>query len=295
MASSAVIAEPTRHLELEPESGLDSDAGRIVSEELYWRDYYFVDEPKYEWNNGRLEVKPVSDYGTFLVYDWFLSLLRYFLLTHPMAKMIGLDMGFRLALPSRTVIRKPDLGVVRHDNRQPLLTADARYHGIFDLCIEALSDRERGGVHRDMVVKRADYAAAGVKEYYILHHAEPYQAFYQLAPGAQYQPIPPIDGVISSRVLPGFQFRIDDLTRRPSTLEMYRDPLYQRFVLPQWSASEQQAKETMEQARFAEQRAQQAEQQIQEEQARAIAAEQERDALAAELAQLRARVAKPRD
>jgi hypothetical protein len=36
--------------------------------------------------------------------------------------MVGsLEMGFRLPRPSGTVIRKPDLGVVRSDSPQPLL------------------------------------------------------------------------------------------------------------------------------------------------------------------------------
>jgi len=31
----------------------------------------------YEWNDGRPEEKPVSDFETFQVYLWYLELLRH--------------------------------------------------------------------------------------------------------------------------------------------------------------------------------------------------------------------------
>jgi len=135
--------------------------GLRVSEETYWKEYYLESDIHYEWNNGRLEEKPVSDYGTFLVYAWFIKLLQHFLDTRPIARMVALEMGFRLALPTGTVIRKPDFGVVCNTNPQPLLPLDASYHGVFDLCIEALSDLEHRGSERDTVTKKAEYAAGG--------------------------------------------------------------------------------------------------------------------------------------
>lgn len=47
---------------------------------------------------------------------------------------------------------------------------DASYRGIYDLCIEALSDLDPADIRGDTVTKKAAYAAAGVPEYYILHH-----------------------------------------------------------------------------------------------------------------------------
>jgi hypothetical protein len=80
--------------------------------------------------------------------------------------------------PTGTVIRKPDFGVVRNDNPQPLLPLDCSYHGVFDLCVEALSDNERRGIERDSVAKKAEYAAGGVPEYYILHREPERQGFF---------------------------------------------------------------------------------------------------------------------
>jgi hypothetical protein len=218
-----------------------SQAGRLVTEEEYWRDYYFESDIHYEWNNGRLEEKPVSDYGTYLVYAWFTLLLQHFLSARPIARMVALEMGFRLPLPTGTVIRKPDFGVVRNDNPQPLLYFDATYHGVFDLCVEALSERKPEYIVRDTVTKQAEYAAGGVKEYIILHRESERQAFYTLTTEGVYVPIAPEDGVIRSRVLPGLQFRLDDLIAQPSLDAMRRDPVYAAFVLPGWREAEERA------------------------------------------------------
>lgn len=233
-----------------------SHAGRLVSEEEYWRTYYLESDIHYEWNNGRLEEKPVSDYETFSVYEWFIELLRCFLRANPIARMVALEMGFRLPLPGKTVIRKPDLGVVHRDNPQPLLPLDCSYHGVFDLCIEALSDKERSGIERDTRTKKSEYAAGGVPEYYILHRTRALQSFYTLdSARGVYVPIEPVDQVIHSRVLPGFRFRVTDLGRRPNLETLRSDALYGDFVLPGWREAEERAEAEAERAKAEAERA----------------------------------------
>ena len=51
-----------------------------------------------------------------------------------------------------------------------------------------------------------------------------------------------------SDVLPGFQFRITDLHRQPSLIEMAEDPLYQDFVLPEYRAQKVRAQQAEERA-----------------------------------------------
>ncbi len=213
----------------------------MVTEEEYWKDYYNHETINYEWNNGLLEEKPVSDYLNFLMYDWFVNqLLAEFLRATGIAKKVGLEMGFRLALATKTTIRKPDLGVVRNDNPVPLLGLDRSYHGIFDLCIEALSDSSAKELKRDTITKFREYAAAGVKEYYLLYAKGDPMGFYRLTATGMYAPIPVnAEGLIRSVVLPGFQFRVSDLYQQPSLEEMSEDPVYQAFV----SRSLQQAKQ----------------------------------------------------
>jgi pyruvate/2-oxoglutarate dehydrogenase complex dihydrolipoamide acyltransferase (E2) component len=217
-----------------------ADHAEWVSETDYWCHYYADADRPYEWNNGHLEEKPVSDQGTYLVYLWFVELLRHYLREHPLGQLAALEMGFRLALPDRTVIRRPDLGLVLAANPAPLLPLDRSYHGIFDLCVEALSDEDRASIDRDLVTKKAEYAAAGVPEYYILHRTDGQLGFFSLNPAGRYQPIAPVDGVIQSRVLPGFQFRIDDLKRQPDPDRLLDDPVYP-FVLPGWREADRRA------------------------------------------------------
>ncbi len=61
--------------------------------------------------------------------------------------------------------------------------------------------------------KKAEYEAAGVAEYFILHSSA-HRAFHRLGQGGVCQPIEPDEGgVVRSVVLPGFQFRLDDERR----------------------------------------------------------------------------------
>lgn len=213
-----------------------SEDGKRVSEAVYWAKYYEHPDFSYEWNNGVLEEKPVSDYLGFLVYNWFLSLLNHFLDLWPIGKIVGLEFGFRLALLHKTTIRKPDLGILSLQKPTDLDLDDRSFAGIFDLCVEVLSDSKRSEIERDTQVKFAEYEQAGVVEYFILDGKGNHTAFYRLGPEGCYRPIAPEKGpdwnLIRSEVLPGFQFRIDDLYRQPSMREMAEDPIYQKFVLP---------------------------------------------------------------
>ncbi|WP_295587070.1 Uma2 family endonuclease [uncultured Lamprocystis sp.] len=212
----------------------------MVSEHTYWTQYYRGSDVRYEWHNGRLEKQPVPDDRTYLVRNWLRELLRLFLRTQPIARMAAPGMGFRLPLPGGTVIRKPDIGVVHNDNPQPLLPLDASYHGVYDLCVEALSDQERSGITHETVAKRAEYAAGGVPEYYILHREPEHQAFFTRTAAGVYVPIAPDNGVIRSRVLPGLQFRLRDLSAQPAPEALHDDPVYAGYVLADWPAEQEQ-------------------------------------------------------
>ena len=226
-----------------------------VSEALYWEKYYAEPDINYEWNNGQLEVVPVTDYAKYMMYLWFLDVLRDFLHVQPVAKIIGLEMGFRLALPTKTTVRKPDLGLVLHTNPGPLEDHDRSYHGIFDLCVESLSDSNQGEIDRDTIVKRAEYAAVGVQEYYILDERGIETHFDQLTRRGVYQPLPRTDGIIRSRVLPGFQFRVQDLYTKPAAPQMVQDPVYNTFISPLYRAERLRAEQAETRAEQERQRA----------------------------------------
>jgi hypothetical protein len=219
----------------------ESDSGythlltrKPVTEVEYWEKYYHTAEVTYEWHDGHLEEKAMSDVLTIAMYKWFLELLEHYLRTHLIAQSVLLEMGFRLSLAHSIEIRRPDLGVVKNDNPIPLLPHDKSYHGTFDLCVEALSDSTTEIMERDTLIKKQEYAQGGVPEYYILDSHRERLKFYTLnkARGI-YLPIKPTkQGIIKSKVLPGFQFRLDDLLNRPSPDDMINDRVYQDFVLP---------------------------------------------------------------
>jgi Uma2 family endonuclease len=245
----------------------------VVSEALYWEKYYESVEPSYEWNNGQLEVMPMSDYAKYVMYLWFLDVLRDFLHVHPIARIIGLEVGFRLALPTKTTIRKPDLGLVLNSNRVPLAEHDRSYHGVFDLCIESLSDGRQTEIDRDTITKLAEYTAAGVQEYYILDERGIETQFYRLSRRGRYELLPRTNGVVRSLVLPGFQFRISDLYDQPAPPQMVQDPVYSAFISPLYRAERQRADQERERADQERERADQERERADQERERAERAE----------------------
>jgi len=202
------------------------DDGRYVSEEEYWAIWYDHPDVSYEWNDGYLEAKPLSNQIQFRLYKWFLILLEHYLQAYQTGQMMGLETGFAMTVPSlrlpgqsKKTVRKPDIAVIRHDNRVQWGETERSYRGICDLCIESLSDSTKREVERDTKVKKAEYALAGVQEYYILDPSAQHMRFYQRTPAGHYVEIAPdAEGIIRSSILPGFQFRIQDLYLLP-TLE----------------------------------------------------------------------------
>ncbi len=231
-----------------------SEAGKWISEADYWAHYYNHPDFNYEWNNGILEVKPMADLSKAEMYLWFLELLRHFLNVKPIAKLTVLEIGFRLALAEKTTSRKPDIGVILNDNEMPMAQADRTYHGTYDICLESVSDSSQKEIDRDTVAKKGEYEGIGVQEYYILHDQRTETVFYELTEQGIYRPIPKQPGgVIASPVLPGFQFREEDLYRQPSWQEMIEDEVYQSFVLPEFVAEKNRADQERQRANQAEQ------------------------------------------
>jgi len=207
-----------------------SEDGLHVSEETYWADYYEHPDFNYEWNNGILEEKGMSDRYTYLMYMWFTQLILEYLKYNPIAQTIGLETGGRILLPHKTAIRKPDLGIVLNSNPIPYQGNDKSYQGTFDMCVEAISKSRNVHKTRDTIDKKEDYALGGVKEYYILDGEKEETAFYHLDTHGEYKEIKSEDGIIRSNVLPNFQFRLSDLYKRPPVEELRHDEVYKHFV-----------------------------------------------------------------
>jgi len=246
-----------------------SQDGRHVTEEEYWEKYYEDLDFNYEWNNGILEEKPMSDYHNYQMYKWLRSVLERYLSVHRGEKMVEQVFGFRIALPHHVSIRKPDLAVVASANPSDLRKYDKSFAGIYDLCIELLSDATKKGIERDIVDKKNEYESIGVKEYYILDAEDNYMAFYRLNQYGIFVPIKLIDNdIVRSEVLKGFQFRVSDLFRQPEIDELTDDTVYCGFVLPD-RKTKQRAEKAEKKAELERQRAEDAENLAEQEKQRA--------------------------
>lgn len=232
-----------RHIDLElhgenansqvDDSGVVSEDGRFVTEEEYWEKYYEHPDFNYEWNNGILEEKPVSDFKNIEMYHWFFKLLGYYLESKKTGKIVFHDFGFRLALPDKVSIRKPDLAVVLVQNKAELDPDDRSFKGIYDLCVELISDMTHKAIKRDTVEKKEEYEGIGVREYYILDVSNEHMVFYRCNEYGFFEPIKLIDGdILESEVLPGFRFRFSDLFKRPTIDKLVEDRVYCDFVFP---------------------------------------------------------------
>ena len=214
----------------------------VVSEAEYWKTYYEHPDCQYEWNNGLLEKKPMPDFLSISLYQWFFHLLGEYLSVFPIGRMMALEMGFRLERGNNQVsIRKPDLAVILHANPVVPHPTDRSFHGVCDLFIEFLSDSTPSEMERDTVHKKEEYAKAGVAEYYILDRLHKHTAFYSLNEQGVYERMESKEpGVIHSRVLDRFAFRLEDLEKQVAFERLIEDPLYQPFLLKSLQQERQQ-------------------------------------------------------
>ena len=197
----------------------------------------------------------------------FLDLLRRFLNTHDIAKLINLETGFVLTLqlvadteePSgeRVQVRKPDIGVILNNNPVRWGGINQRHFGgVCDFIVEAVSDSTRAEVLRDTEEKKRDYALGGVKEYYILDPSGEHMHFFRLTSVESYEEIPPdAEGVIRSKTLSGLQFRHADLGRLPELVELALDEVYAGYVIPDLKVAVTRAEEAEAQIEVEAQRA----------------------------------------
>ncbi len=292
-------ALPEGQVDTDISSGLEKSEnrapahGRRVSLEEYWEKWYehphrHIDV-SYEWNNGILEAKPLPTYQQTEQYRWFFGLLCFYLEENPIAKILCLETGVHMSVPDLKmpsgqweVVFKPDIGIIRDDNPDTWGDPEQRFYaGVCDMIVEELSDSTTAEVRRDTEEKKEGYARAGVKEYFILDPKDRYMHFYRLDAAGNYDEIEPdAEGVIRSQVLPGFQFRREDLLRQPARAGTARDAVYAGYVMPDLQVAETRAE-------MAEERADAEAQRADAEAQRADSAEGELEALRAEVARLR--------
>ncbi len=218
-----------------------------VSETDYRAYYYDWPEITYEWRQGQLEEKGVSNFGTLLVFQWFVALLGQYLKSRGGGVLTNQEFGFSLWLDThKKSIRRPDAGLILPSNPKQLRHQDRAYDGIFDLCIEAISDSDAAQKQRDTVIKCAEYAKVSVTEYYILAERLCDCHFYSLGSSGNYESLSSdVNGVFSSKVLQGFRWRERDLLTRPDFDDLTEDPVYRPYVQLALTAARHEKEETL--------------------------------------------------
>jgi Uma2 family endonuclease len=154
------------HLTNEPpaEPGPAWDIARMFPNQGHWTeaDYFQVSDRNWlvELANGRVEVLPMPNYVHQLIVLFLIDQIR--------AHLHGpVRLGFAIMSPMPMRLgpdhfREPDLLVMLQAHRDRMLPT--HWEGA-DLVMEVVSDSNRA---RDLVVKRHEYATAGIPEYWIV-------------------------------------------------------------------------------------------------------------------------------
>ncbi len=160
-----------------------------------------------EWVDGEVYLMGTPSLAHQLLSGWLYRFLSGFVEFHDLG-LVLIPLATRLAdVPAR---RDPDLLFIAK-SRLPL-PRDNHLEGPPDLAVEIVSP---DGAVRDWQTKRAEYAAAGVREYWIVDPLTREFAAFTLA-RKKYRLLPPDDdGRVHSKLLKGLHVRPAWLWRSP--------------------------------------------------------------------------------
>lgn len=158
-----------------------------------------------EFNNGTIEVLPAPTKTHQRVVLFLYEVLKAFITAHGLGGLV-LVAPYRLRVPADK-FREPD---VLYLTAEQDARAGEEFTEAAEIVAEVVSPDDPD---RDYVTKRADYAAAGVPEYWIIDYAARQVTVLRLDPAGQF-----IDHgrfsagqQITSPRLPGFAVSIDGL------------------------------------------------------------------------------------
>ncbi len=161
-----------------------------------------------EWEAGEVILVPPENIGHLDREGLLAAVVRLFVEHHDLGRVFAGSAEIRL--PRQRRRRVPDLVFVATPRLH--LLRDTFIDGPPDLAVEIVSP---DSVERDWVTKRAEYEAAGVREYWIADSAHERFVAYALH-GKKYRAIRPDgEGRVRSRVLKGLYIRPDWLWRSP--------------------------------------------------------------------------------
>jgi Uma2 family endonuclease len=191
------------------EPTVDSERHLRMSYEEYaaWTD----EDTFSEWVDGEVTVFMPPDVLHNGVALFLASVLNLFVDLRNLGKI--LPAPFEMKLRGGRSYREPDLLFVSHEHLYRL--DDQRLNGPADLAIEIISDES---VARDRREKFAEYALAGIQEYWLVDAREGHRAFspYRLTGEGTYEEMKLDDrGRFHSAILPGLWLDPTWLTQDP--------------------------------------------------------------------------------
>ena len=192
-------------VEYELPNGVIRPTGPMTEDEFVaWCD----EDVKAEWVDGEVIIMSPASMRHQDIADWLVAILRFYVSAHRLGRVFGSEFMIRLGPIRRR--RVPDVLFITKE-RQHLLRPN-HFEGAPDLAIEVVSPDSEDRDRRD---KYLDYQAAGVREYWIIDHANEDLRVYSLDGRGLYRALPVVEGRVASTVLPGFFVRPEWLWESP--------------------------------------------------------------------------------
>ena len=138
---------------------------------------------------------------------WLVTVLNNFLYRTNLGKVYCSRVAFRL---DKTNAPEPDIGFVKKSRLRQVLRG--RVEGRPDAAIEIVSPES---VERDYHLKRNQFEAFRVPEYWLIDEIKKKVLLLRLDKAGQFQEVPAKNGILRSKVIRGFWLREDWLWQSP--------------------------------------------------------------------------------
>ncbi len=211
--STATLPEfATQHPSAAPDCLPTWDIARLFPNQGNWSKYDYLDLPTnhlVEFDNGRIEVLPMPSIRHQNIQLNIAVPLRVYVQVHELGTVLCSPMPLQVA-PLK--YREPDVFFTR--SPAPQESDSDKFLDSAELVIEIVSEGAANR-RRELIDKRADYAAAGIAEYWVVD-PEPQQVTVLRLQGNAYVESEPfgLPNVIRSSAVPGFEIPVSTIFAR---------------------------------------------------------------------------------